>query len=134
MLYRPALLLGTLCAALSVILGAFGAHALKETLTPELLQTFETGVRYQFYHAVALLFAGLLHAYLPRRVVRTATLLFAVGILLFSGSIYALVALKSGGSVGLGPVGMLTPIGGVLWIAGWLCLAWACTQIPKKTV
>ncbi len=134
MLYRPALLLGTVCAALSVILGAFGAHALKATLTPELLQTFETGVRYQFYHAVALLFTGLLHAYLPGKLLRTATLLFAIGMLLFSGSIYALVALKSGGSVGLGPVGILTPIGGVVWIAGWLCLAWACTKIPNKAL
>ena len=132
MLYRPALLLGTLTAALSVILGAFGAHALKETLTPELLQTFETGVRYQFYHAVALLFIGLLHAYLPVKLLRTSTILFAIGIALFSGSIYALVALKSGG-VGLGPVGILTPVGGLFLIAGWLCLAWACTQIPKKT-
>ncbi len=135
MLYRPALILGTLGAALSVVIGAFGAHTLKETygLPPELLQTFETGVRYQFYHSFALLFAGLLHAFLPLKGVRMATVLFAVGILLFSGSVYALVALKSNG-VGLGPVGILTPVGGAVWIAGWLCLARACLQAPKKSV
>ena len=133
MLYRPALFLGTLGAALSVIIGAFGAHTLRETyhLSPELLQTFETGIRYQFYHSFALLFAGILYAFLPVKGVRAATVLFATGILLFSGSIYALVALKNSG-VGLGPIGILTPVGGAVWIAGWLCLTRACTKIPEK--
>ncbi len=124
MLYRPALILGALLAALAVILGAFGAHALKEVLQPEQLATFETGVRYQMYHSFALLATGLLYAFRQTKSLRIATILFGVGILLFSGSIYLLVFLKNNG-VGLGPVGIITPIGGLLFVAGWMALATA---------
>lgn len=123
--YRPALVSGTLSAALAVVLGAFGAHALKEVLSPESLNTFETGVRYQIYHSFALLTVGLLYAFWPVKALRMATILFIVGIVLFSGSIYLLVFLKNAG-VGLGPVGILTPIGGLFFIAGWLAMALSC--------
>ncbi len=124
MLYRPALILGALLGALSVILGAFGAHALKEVLQPEQLATFETGVRYQMYHSFALLATGILYAFRPTRTLRIATILFAIGVLLFSGSIYLLVFLKNNG-VGLGPVGIITPIGGLLLVGGWMAMATA---------
>ncbi len=122
-MYRPALISGALFAAVAVILGAFGAHALKQILTPELQQTFETGVRYQFYHSFALLAAGMLHMSFPAAAIRRAAMFFVTGIVLFSGSIYALVALKSSGQVGLGGIGILTPIGGIFFIIGWLMLA-----------
>ncbi len=129
MLYRPALILGALLGALSVILGAFGAHALKEVLEPAQLATFETGVRYEMYHSFALLATGILYAFRPTRALRIATLLFAIGILLFSGSIYLLVFLQNNG-VGLGPVGIITPFGGLLLVGGWMALATAF--IDKK--
>ena len=121
-LYRPALLWGSVFAALAVMLGAFGAHALKQILSPDQLLTFETGVRYQFYHSFALLVVGVLHAFRPAKSLRIATLLFVLGIVLFSGSIYLLIFLKNQG-VGLGPVGIITPIGGLLFIAAWSAVA-----------
>jgi uncharacterized membrane protein YgdD (TMEM256/DUF423 family) len=119
-MYRQALISGTLFAGIAVVLGAFGAHALKQVLTPELLQTFETGVRYQFYHSFALLAVAMAHAHLPIKQIRLASLFFIIGTLLFSGSIYALVMLKSNGHVGLAGLGILTPIGGLFFILGWL--------------
>lgn len=119
-MYRPAIVAGALFAGLAVILGAFGAHALKAILQPDQLITFETGVRYQFYHAFALLTTGLLYAAVPTKQLRLATIFFIIGILFFSGSIYALVALKANGAVGLGGVGIITPIGGLFFILGWI--------------
>lgn len=121
-MYRPALISGALLAALAVVLGAFGAHALKEVLTPEQLNTFETGVRYQFYHSIALLFTGIIYASFPFRQVKIAHVLFVVGIVLFSGSLYALTLLKMNGAVGLGGIGIITPFGGLCFIAGWIML------------
>ncbi len=121
-MHTSALKAGTIFAALAVILGAFGAHALKQILTPELLQTFETGVKYQFYHSFALLISGILYGSFQNKFVKWATTCFIIGILLFSGSIYALVMLKSNGQVGLAGLGILTPIGGLFFILGWLML------------
>ncbi len=110
---------GALFAASAVMLGAFGAHALKVRLTTEMLQVFETGVRYQFYHGIALLVCGLLYASFPVKQMKIAGSLFIAGIVLFSGSLYAISLLSmSGGSIG--PAGILTPIGGLLFIMGWL--------------
>lgn len=118
MTYKPALIAGTLFAMLSVILGAFGAHALKALVTPELLNSFETGVRYQLYHGLALLFVGLY----AKPGARAVTGCWISGTILFSGSIYLLVALKGTLQIGLGGLGLLTPLGGVLLIAGWAAL------------
>lgn len=120
-MYKPALLGGTISAALAVMLGAFGAHALKEILTPQQLGTFEKGVTYQFYHSFALLAAGLLFSAYPFSEVRWAAWLFMAGVVLFSGSLYLLVTLQHKGS-SIGPAGILTPIGGLCFIGGWLCL------------
>jgi uncharacterized membrane protein YgdD (TMEM256/DUF423 family) len=121
-MYRPAILMGSFFAALAVILGAFGAHALKEVLTPEQLTTFETGVRYQFYHSFALLAAGIIYSSFPFKQVRLAAIFFMIGIMMFSGSLYLLTWLKMREVVGLRGIGIITPIGGVFFILGWLMM------------
>ncbi len=121
-MYKPALNTAIICATLGVIIGAMGAHALRPLLTPELQTSFETAVKYQFYHSFALMLTGILSATFPSSWIKRATWFFLSGIILFSGSIYLLVYLKSTASVGLGGLGILTPIGGVLFIIGWLAL------------
>ena len=106
---------------LAVILGAFGAHALKAKLSVDMLQVFETGVRYQFYHSFALLVTGILFGSFPFRGIKLASTFFIIGILLFSGSLYAM-AFLSINTVGIGPLGILTPIGGLFFILGWILL------------
>jgi uncharacterized membrane protein YgdD (TMEM256/DUF423 family) len=121
-MYRTALVLGILFAGLGIVIGAFGAHALKPHLSESQLQVFETGVRYQMYHSFALLAAGMLYLAFPARPIKLATSFFLIGILLFSGSLYAMTLLKINGQVGLGGLGILTPIGGLFFILGWLML------------
>jgi len=116
------LLLGALSGFVSVAAGAFGAHALKARLGPELLAVFETGARYQLYHALALVAAGWASARFPGGAASAAGWLFLAGTLLFSGSLYAL-ALS-----GVRWLGAVTPLGGVAFLAGWLCLALAARQ------
>jgi uncharacterized membrane protein YgdD (TMEM256/DUF423 family) len=114
------LLLGAFFAGLGVVLGAFGAHGLKQLVGSETVGTFQTGVQYQMYHAFALLFVGLLYERLPASMLNWAGGLFVGGIVLFSGSLYLLAGLKAANKVGLTGIGLLTPIGGLLFIAGWL--------------
>lgn len=121
-MHKPALTSGALFAALAVIIGAFGAHALKEKLGPELLPVFETGVKYQFYHSFALLATGLAFMAFPYKQLKLATIFFVIGIVLFSGSLYVLALMKANEQVGLGGVGILTPIGGMFFVLGWLML------------
>ena len=120
-MYRPALTAGALFAMLSVILGAFGAHALKAKLSVDMLQVFETGVRYEFYHSFALLITGILFASFPYKQVRLAATFFIIGIALFSGSLYAMAFLSISGA-SIGPAGIITPIGGLFFILGWILL------------
>jgi len=120
-MYKPALVAGALFAALAVIFGAFGAHALKAILPPDQLLVFETGVRYQFYHSFALLITGILYASFPFKPIRLAYSFFITGIVLFSGSLYAMTLLSTSGT-SLGPIGIVTPIGGLFFIAGWIML------------
>jgi len=117
---KIALSLGAFFAGLGIALGAFGAHALKQILSSEQLAVFETGVRYQMYHAFALLLVGIAYGFSPAPYFRRAAACFTVGIVLFSGSLYALTFLKMNGQVGLGGLGLITPIGGVFFILGWL--------------
>lgn len=107
--------IGATLAFLAVALGAFGAHALRERLTPEMLAIFQTGVQYQAMHALALLAVGLGAPDLPR--LRRAAWLFVVGVVIFSGSLYALAL------TGTRVFGAITPIGGVCFLAGWGILA-----------
>ena len=101
----------------AIILGAFGAHALKEVLSPSQLNTFETGVKYQMYHALFLLFLGINTSVNPK-IKKTIFLLISFGVLLFSGSIY-LLATMTITNIDLKFIGILTPLGGLLLILGW---------------
>jgi len=120
--HKTVLVWGSILAGLSVILGAFGAHALKQLLEADQLQVFETGVRYQMYHSFALIATGILFHFYNAKNLRIAAWFFITGIVLFSGSLYAMTALKINGQVGLGGLGILTPIGGLFFILGWLMM------------
>jgi uncharacterized membrane protein YgdD (TMEM256/DUF423 family) len=115
---RRFLFLASLAGGLAVTLGAFGAHALKGRLDPAQLAVFEAGVRYHMYHAVALLgLAALLSRRPAERLLQAAGWLFLAGMVLFSGSLYLLAL------TGIRSLGMITPLGGVAFIAGWLSMA-----------
>ncbi len=120
-MYKPALITGTVLGALAVILGAMGAHAISSRVTPEVLQIYQKGVDYHFYHVFAILAAGILYSVYPVPVVKSAYICFLLGIILFSGSLYLLTFLKMNGG-GLGIFNLVTPVGGVFFIAGWLLL------------
>ena len=122
---RTFVLLGTLSAGLAVVLGAFGAHALRARLAPTDLATFEIGVRYQMYHALALLAVAWVAAAVPGALPRAAGWLFVAGTVVFSGSLYVLVL------TGQRWLGAVTPLGGVALIAGWACLALAALRLPR---
>jgi len=108
--------------AVTVALGAFGAHALKGKLTPDALGIFETAVRYQFYHVIALLATGIVYSIRSTKLTGAAANLFIAGIILFSGSLYALTFIKNSGNESFNWLGAVTPFGGVCFIAGWVCL------------
>jgi uncharacterized membrane protein YgdD (TMEM256/DUF423 family) len=110
---------GSLVALLGVAAGAFGAHGLKTRLTPDMLAVFETGVRYQLVHALALLAVAWACSRWPGRAASAAGFLFLIGIVVFSGSLYLLTL------TGVRSFGAVTPVGGVAFLAGWACLAWA---------
>ncbi|MBI1875622.1 MAG: DUF423 domain-containing protein [Acidobacteria bacterium] len=114
---RTVLLVAALAGFIGVALGAFGAHGLRGRLSPEMLAAFETGVRYQTYHALALFATGLLMARTGGRLIQTAAWLFVAGIVLFSGSLYALSL------TGRSTFGAITPFGGLALLVGWACLA-----------
>jgi uncharacterized membrane protein YgdD (TMEM256/DUF423 family) len=107
---------------LGVALGAFAAHGLKAVLTPNLLAAFETGVRYQMYHAFALFAAAWGFSRWQSRTFSIAGVLFVSGIVIFSGSLYLLAF------TGLRWLGAITPLGGLAFLAGWLCLAWGAVS------
>ena len=111
--------LGSISGFLGVALGAFGAHALKARLDTDLLSTFEVGVRYQMYHAFALLAVGWAQTRWPGPVLNASGWLFVAGTVFFSGSLYVLSL------SGLRWLGAIAPVGGAALLAGWLCLAWA---------
>ncbi len=110
--------LGALFAATAVAAGAFGAHALKAILDPPMLAVYETAARYQMYHALGLFVVAWLGRETENPLAIKAGWLFCAGILLFSGSLY-LVALA-----GIKWMGALTPLGGLSFISGWICVAW----------
>lgn len=114
--------LGASLAGLGVILGAFGAHGLKQLVGPETVNTYQTGVQYQMYHAFALLLVGILYERMPNNLLNWAGILFLAGIVLFSGSLYLLASLKAMNKVGVSGIGIITPIGGVLFVIAWVLL------------
>jgi uncharacterized membrane protein YgdD (TMEM256/DUF423 family) len=115
--------IAALLGALSVALGAFAAHKLKDILPADGVATFETGVRYQFYHTFALLITGILSEKFPNKWIHRAGNCFITGIILFSGSLYVLTVLRITETTGLNNiVGIITPSGGLFFIIGWLFL------------
>ncbi|MEC7642441.1 DUF423 domain-containing protein [Idiomarina sp.] len=116
MMSQLLLIIAAIYGAVSVALGAFAAHGLKSRLSEQLLAVFQTGVTYQFYHTLALLLAGLWLRFAPSPWVAAAGIFWALGVVLFSGSLYAL-ALTS-----IKWFGPITPLGGLLFILGWICL------------
>ena len=114
--------LGAVSAFLAVAAGAFGAHALRARLSPDLLGVFETGARYQMYHALGLFVVAWAASRWPGAWPVRAGWLFLAGTVLFSGSLYAL-ALS-----GIRWLGAITPLGGLAFLAGWLCLALAASR------
>lgn len=116
---RNILFFAALSGVVMVALGAFAAHGLKSQLPPYLLDVFNTGVKYQAWHTLALLGCGLWARIMPSKAVLYAALFFAAGILLFSGSLYALAL------TGIKWFGPITPLGGICFIIGWAALAMA---------
>lgn len=118
--------LGCIFGFLGVAAGAFGAHALRSRLPADLLAVFETAARYQMYHAIALLAVALLATRAQGQAVRAAGWLFTTGILVFSGSLYALAF------SGIRMLGAVTPIGGVCFLGGWFALAMAAPALADN--
>ena len=110
---------GAVAAMIAVIVGAFGAHGLRDRLTPADLEIFETGVRYHMYHALGLFAVAWVASRWPSAATTAAGWLFIVGIVVFSGSLYTLVL------TGQRWLGAVTPVGGLALVAGWIALAWA---------
>jgi uncharacterized membrane protein YgdD (TMEM256/DUF423 family) len=115
---RIFVLIGAVLGGLGVGLGAFGAHALKTRVAPELLRVWDVGTHYQMIHALALLGVAWLVSRWPESAAATAGWLFVAGTVLFSGSLYALAL------TGVKKLGMITPVGGLALVAGWFVLAW----------
>jgi len=120
-MHKLFLLSGSLLGGIAVILGAFGAHGLKKYVPAETVGTFQTGVQYQMYHALALVLAAIVFEKAGQQnLMQWAGYCFLIGIILFSGSLYLLTAMKATGKVGLEGIGIVTPFGGLFLIAGWL--------------
>lgn len=123
------LLAGALYGALSVVLGAFGAHALKKVLDTNALASFETGVKYQMYHALVLLVIGYFFTF-TTKIEYAAAWCFIAGTFLFSGSIY-LLSMQSAWQANLKFLGPVTPLGGLLMIVGWVLLAVVAFRVAR---
>ena len=119
---RVFFVIGALFALLGVAAGALGSHTLKSRMDAEMLSIFEVGVRYQMYHAFALIAAAWAQAKWPSRIGATGGWLFVAGTVLFSGSLYLLSA------GGFRWLGAMTPLGGLSFMAGWACIAWAACR------
>ncbi len=114
---------GSLLGAIGVMVGAFGAHALKTMLTETgRLETFETAVRYQFYHAIALILVGLLAKHISAKTLTFSGYCFLAGTLIFSGSLYLICF------TGINVFGAVAPIGGTMLVAGWLLMFWSVSK------
>jgi uncharacterized membrane protein YgdD (TMEM256/DUF423 family) len=113
---------GAIAAFIGVALGAFGAHSLRTKLTPDMLDIFEVGVRYQIYHALGLIAVAWATSKWPEANLNAVGWCFIVGIVIFSGSLYLLSA------TGMRWLGAITPIGGLAFLAGWAILIWSLNR------
>lgn len=109
-------------AILSVIFGAFGAHALKDFVSTEDLNSAKTGINYQMFHSIAIFIAGMMYRHYPNKKILWASYCFVAGIILFSGSLYAIVLLKTADVPINSLIAILTPLGGISFVLGWLCM------------
>ena len=121
-MHRTFLQVAAILGAVSVAFGAFGAHALKKMVSDVAVNIFETGVRYQFYHVFALAVVGILYRDFSSKWMLWAGNLFLVGMLLFSGSLYLLTYFKGTAKPNFDWIGAITPLGGLAFIAGWVCM------------
>ncbi|TMI91793.1 MAG: DUF423 domain-containing protein [Bacteroidetes bacterium] len=112
---------GALSGAIAVSLGAFGAHGLKQIVSSADVAVFQTGVQYQMYHTLALMLVAIVYDRLPSKWIMWSGYLFSLGVLFFSGSLYLITALKAAERAVPVIVGILTPLGGLFFIGGWLC-------------
>ena len=122
---NPWLLIAAINGFLAVAAGAFGAHGLQGKLDPHALSVFETGARYQMYHALAMGVAALAARGTAQAAANGAAIFFLAGIVLFSGSLYALAL------TGMRGLGVITPFGGLAFLVGWANLAWAATKVAR---
>ncbi len=121
-MHKGFLQISAIAGALAVAMGAFGAHALKKLVNEAVVTIFETGVRYQFYHVFALALAGLLYGDFSNKWILWSGNLFIAGMVLFSGSLYMLTYVKAAEKSGMNWIGIITPLGGLAFIAGWICM------------
>jgi uncharacterized membrane protein YgdD (TMEM256/DUF423 family) len=119
-MHKLFLITGTILGGLAVALGAFGAHGLRKIVSVETVAVYQTGVQYQMYHALALILVGILAERQNNPVLQYAGFLFIGGIVLFSGSLYLIVSLTAMNRPISTGVGIITPIGGLFFIAGWI--------------
>lgn len=122
-MHKRYLTIAFILAAVTVALGAFGAHGLEGKVSDKAVKTFETAVRYQMYHVLALALAGILYKEFTNKWIKTSGIFFLLGILMFSGSLYVLTYAAATVSPNFKWVGPITPIGGVMFIVGWIYLA-----------
>jgi len=121
------LFLGSVNMFLVVVLGAFGAHGLKERLSPEMMAAYQTGIQYHFYHAAGLLIVGILSFFLQMSsLIRWSGFLMVVGIVIFSGTLYLLSV------TGARWLGAITPVGGTAFVVAWFLLAMACLKAVRR--
>ncbi|NNE28983.1 MAG: DUF423 domain-containing protein [Saprospiraceae bacterium] len=118
--------------ALAVILGAFGAHSLADKLSAESLASYKTGVLYHFLHVLVILIVGIYYQQKPNNLMRWAVICFIVGIVFFSGSIYLLATRSITGLSFTNILGPITPIGGLLFVSGWILLAFGLSKMDLR--
>ena len=131
-MHRGYIKTAALLGALSVALGAFAAHTLKNSISDYALGIFDTAVKYQFYHVFALLIVSILFKEYSRKWLNWSGRLFIAGIILFSGSLYVLAAIKAAVLPGYNWVGAITPFGGLCFILGWIFLFLAISSAKSK--
>jgi len=122
---RTFIALGALLAFLSVGLGAFGAHAVKQSIPTDMLKIYQTAVEYQFFHALGIILTGLIYQFQPNRLIKSAGWLMFAGIIIFSGSLYILSL------SGIRWLGAITPLGGTAFLLAWLILVYALIRPVK---
>lgn len=123
---KYSIIIGALLGLTSVIMGAFGAHYLESFLSSEAISIFETGARFQMYHALLLIIIGLMQGNWPSRLLTVTTIFISLGILIFSGSLYV-IALS-----GISIIGAITPLGGLSLIIGWALLILSAALVIKS--